>query len=177
MMKRILLTLLLVINLYATESVETNTTSDVGWSTLLKIANDVNKSELYKMGSEYIDEINTQQNRDKAVAFYEKSKEKISTFSVQSIANIACDKENNQSDQERCDYWKTQEKLSISASENSNVFCSANRSEFSDVKATDIKMQELEALFTGLCQKVKLGDLTSKQAQAILQESKNRLKR
>lgn len=174
-MKKILLTLLIVINVYATETIDTNTTEAVSWTTLLKMANDVNSSKLYKMGSEYIDEINTQENRDKAVAFYEKSKEKISSFNVESITNIACNKENNQSDQERCDYWKTQEKLSISASENNNAFCNLNSTAFEDVKATDIKMQELEALFIGLCQKVKLGDLTSNQAQAILQESKTRL--
>ena len=174
-MKKILLTLLLVVNVYAIETVETNTSAEVSWTTLLKIANDVNGSKLYKMGSEYIDEINTQENRDKAVAFYEKSKEKISSFNVESITNIACNNENNQSDQERCDYWKTQEKLSVSASENNNAFCNLNRAGFADVKVTDIKMQELEALFIGLCEKVKMGDLTSSQAQAILQESENRL--
>ena len=172
-MIKILLTFLLITTIYATPNNETNATSQIPWNTLLKMANDVNSSELYKMGSKYIDEINTQENRDKAVAFYEKSKEKISSFSVESITNIAC--ENNQSNEKQCSYWKNQEKLSINASQSNNEFCSVNSLTFTEVKATDIKMQELEALFIGLCQKVKQGDLTSNQAEAILQTSKDRL--
>ena len=174
-MRKILLTLLLVANIYATSTVEKETENDISWSTLMEIAKDINSSELYEKGSAYIDEINTQENRDKAVAFYEKSKEKISSFSVESIKNMACssEKENEKS----CSYWKNQERLSLSASENNSTFCTENSSLFSDVQATDIKMQELEALFLGLCQKVKLEDLTSAQAEEILQKNKNRLAR
>ena len=171
-MKKILLTLLIITSIYANE---TNTSSEVSWNTLMKIANDINSSALYKKGSAYIDEINTQENRDKAVAFYEKSKEKISTFSVESIKNIACNSENNQSSEQRCEYWKNQEKLSINANESQNPFCSSNSVAFKDVQVTDIKMQELEALFIGLCQKVSVGDLTSSQAQSILEKNQSRL--
>ena len=176
-MKKILLILLLVANIYATSTQETehNTEDELSWSTLMEMAKDINSSELYKQGSAYIDEINTQENRDKAVAFYEKSKEKISSFSVESIKNMACSSENEKEDTQSCNYWKNQERLSLSASENTNTFCTKNSPVFSDVKATDIKMQELEALFLGLCQKVKLGDLTSAQAEEILQKNRSRL--
>jgi len=173
-MVKILLTLFLITSVYA--SSDKNTTQEVSWSSLMKMANDINSSELYKKGSAYIDEINTQENRDKAVAFYEKSKEKISSFSVESIKNMACSSENEKEDTQSCNYWKNQERLSLSASENNNKFCNQNSSLFSDVKATDIKMQELEALFLGLCQKVKVGDLTSPQAEEILQRNQSRLR-
>jgi len=174
-MKKTLLILLLVANIYATSAVEKETENEISWSSLMEMAKDINSSDLYEKGSAYIDEINTQENRDKAVAFYEKSKKKISSFSVESIKNMACSSENEKEDVQNCDYWKNQERLSLSASENTNTFCSKNSSYFSDVKATDIKMQELEALFLGLCQKVKLGDLTSAQAEEILQKNQSRL--
>jgi len=174
-MKKILLILLLVVNIYATSTEEKETENEISWSSLMEMAKDINSSDLYEKGSAYIDEINTQENRDKAVAFYEKSKEKISSFSVESIKNMACSSENVKEDAQSCNYWKNQERLSISASENKNIFCSKNSPIFSDVKATDIKMQELEALFLGLCQKVKLGDLTSAQAEEILQRNQSRL--
>ncbi|MEA2073514.1 MAG: hypothetical protein U9O86_08015 [Campylobacterota bacterium] len=107
-MKKILLAVLLTLSLYSDEAKETQGSDDIPWGALIEMAKDVNSSELYKMGSEYIDEINTQENRDKAVAFYERSKEKISSFSVEGIKKIACSAENNQSEQDRCDYWKNQ---------------------------------------------------------------------
>lgn len=174
-MIKTVLTLIFAFNLYATPTPESNTSQEISWNTLVKIANDINSSELYKKGSAYIDEINTQENRDKAVAFYEKSKEKISSFSVEYMSDIACNNENNQSNQQRCNYWKNQEELSLNASQNNNLFCSTNSTFFKGVKVTDIKMQELEALYIGLCQKVNTGDLTSSQAEAILQTSKTRL--
>ena len=176
-MKKILLILLLVANIYATSTVEKETENEISWSSLMEMAKDINSSDLYEKGSAYIDEINTQENRDKAVAFYEKSKEKISSFSVESIKNMACSSENAKEDAQSCNYWKNQERLSLSASENNNIFCSKNSPIFSDVKATDLKMQELEALFLGLCQKVKLEDLTSAQAEEILQKNRSRLAR
>ncbi|MEA1983731.1 MAG: hypothetical protein U9N39_09310 [Campylobacterota bacterium] len=174
-MREVLLVVCLTLSLYADESKLTQSSDDIPWGTLIEMAKDVNSSELYKMGSEYIDEINTQENRDKAVAFYERSKEKISSFSVESIKNIACSAENNQSKQDRCDYWKKQESLSLEADASANRFCDENSASFQSVKSTDIKMQELEALFLGLCQKVKLEELTSSQAQEILNSNQKRL--
>lgn len=85
-MKNILIILLLVFNLYSNDKLDYNETIYQSWESIKAKAKDIDTDKIIKDGSDYIESLNTQENRDKAVFIYKSSKQKLS----QLTSNISC---------------------------------------------------------------------------------------
>ena len=79
-MKKILIILLLVFNLYSSDKVDYNTSIHKSWESIKATTKNIDTDKLIQDSSDYIDSINTRENRDKAVAMYKSSRQKISEF-------------------------------------------------------------------------------------------------
>jgi len=88
-MQKILIILFLNLNLYSSDQVDNNITLYQSWESIKSTAEHIDTDKIIQDSSNYIDSINTQENRDKAVAIYKSSKEKISelTSNISSSLN------------------------------------------------------------------------------------------
>lgn len=85
-MQKILIILLLTFNIYGNNTVDYNTTLHKSWENIKASAKNVDTDKIIQDSSDYIDFINTQANRDKAVALYESSKQELSALT----SNVSC---------------------------------------------------------------------------------------
>jgi len=85
-MQKILIILLLTLNLYSDDKVDYNATLHHSWESLKNSVKNIDTDKILKDSSDYIDSVNTQENRDKATALYNSSKEELSALG----SNMSC---------------------------------------------------------------------------------------
>lgn len=88
MIQKILIILLLVLNLYSDNDINYNASIHKSWESIKTTTKNINTDKIIQDGSDYIDSVNTQENRDKAVSIYKTSKEKISTLTSDVFSSL-----------------------------------------------------------------------------------------
>ena len=86
MIQKILIISLLILNLYSDDKIDYNTSLHQSWESIKNTAKNIDTDKLIKDSSDYVDSINTKENRDKALIIYESSKKKLSELT----SNISC---------------------------------------------------------------------------------------
>ena len=86
MIQKILIILLLTLSLYGSDNVDYNTSLHKSWESIKTTAKSINTDKIIQNSSDYINSVNTQETRDKAVAIYKSSKEKLSELT----SNVSC---------------------------------------------------------------------------------------
>ena len=123
MLKNLTLVILLTLNIYATSNDSSNP-NEMDFSALSNMIEEIDTHHIYLLGKEYVDKINTQQNRDKAFKLYLKTIDNVSVLTNNAQEYIQSMDTNESKEKATLMYLESLEKINKLSAENlAKTYC------------------------------------------------------